>query len=148
MNIQIYCPRHVPQICTTSLIFWGFLLHKAVFQSLSFSELVSSDFTFFKQFHKFVKDGECMVLPSGLTPFEKTIPSEIFYFCLEEARRKNSIKDTKRCYGNIMEVMIQKSLEGNELVTLGEFRFSAKFWLRFDPVISNISVLNKWQHGR
>ena len=40
-----------------------------------------------------MKDGECMVLPGGLTPFEKTIPSEIFYFCLEEARRENNIKD-------------------------------------------------------
>ena len=40
-----------------------------------------------------------MVLPGGLTPFEKTVPPEIFYFCLRSA-----IKDGKcsYCHDEIM----------------------------------------------
>ena len=29
-----------------------------------------------------------MLLPGGLTPFEKIVPPELFYFCLQESLRK------------------------------------------------------------
>ena len=48
----------------------------------------------YKDLHKFVSDGDCLVLPGGLTPFQKTIPSEIFYFCLEECNRKKKCKQS------------------------------------------------------
>ena len=49
----------------------------------------------YKDVNKFVRDGKCLARPQGLSPFEKTIPSEIFYFCLEEARRKDKCEGCK-----------------------------------------------------
>ena len=47
------------------------------FQKQYMSEL------WFNDLHRFVKGGDCMVLPQGLTPFQKIIPAEIFYFCFQ-----------------------------------------------------------------
>ena len=45
----------------------------------------------YRDVNKYVRDGKCLAKREGLSPFEKTIPSEIFYFCLEEGRRKKEI---------------------------------------------------------
>ena len=36
----------------------------------------------YSKFNDYVREGNCMLLPEGLTAFEKFIPPEIFYPCL------------------------------------------------------------------
>ena len=43
----------------------------------------------YNDYNEWIRDGKCMLLPGGLKPFEKIVPPEIFYFCIQEALRKN-----------------------------------------------------------
>ena len=49
----------------------------------------------YSDFNDFVREGQCMLLPSGLTPFEKTVPPEIFYFCIHQAIREKKCNQCK-----------------------------------------------------
>ena len=46
----------------------------------------------YQDYNDWVRRGECLYLPGGLRPFERTIPPELFYICLAQALQEGGCK--------------------------------------------------------
>ena len=57
----------------------------------------------YKEVNDYVRKGKCMFLPEGLTPFQKTIPPEVFYLCYNQAiAGEDDEKACKNCESYVL----------------------------------------------